>query len=140
LIAFGHGALRGRAEKVLAAIVSHAVLPWPAAQAISFLSEAERLAPPDWSIVLAAAANKSRDVATIRALVRLRDALADSPVSVVMSHLNDRIERISEGRAAVRAALTAASYGLLLQQAIGDRNAAALRSSFEPFIPQSTLG
>jgi hypothetical protein len=75
-----------------------------------------------------------------RAVVRVRDAIADAPASSIMLELNDRIERISRGHVRVRALLTSATYGMLLRRTIGERDAAQLYAPFETFIPKASLG
>ena len=52
MIAFEHGALRGRGEPLLAGILAYSVLESSDAQAISFLAHAERLTIDEWVAVL----------------------------------------------------------------------------------------
>lgn len=140
MIAFDHGALRGRSEPALAGIVVHAVLPRAAARALSFLTHVDRFAAADWSQLLEESTDLAREAWHYLAVARLRDAIADAPASEIMLELNDRIERISQGRVHLRALITSAAYGMLMRHAIGHRASAELYRPFETFIPLALLG
>ena len=118
----------------------HAVLPCAAAQALSFLTYVDRLAPADWSRVLEESTDPAREARRYHAVVRIRDAIADAPASEIMFEPNDRIERILRGHVRVRALLTSAAYGMLMRYAIGERASARLYLPFQPFIPLASLG
>ena len=156
MIAFEHGALRGRGEPLLAGILLHGVLESADAQAISFLAHAERLTVEEWAEILATARElRERRLPAVR---RLRDAIAMDEPSAIGLWANTRIAAIARAleqelrdedrepagvirfAGAVVTQLTAASYAIERGDELGPSDVAQLYAPFEPLIPLTSLG
>lgn len=140
MISFDQSEIRESDERELAGMIVHALLHRAAAQALSFLTFVDRLAPADRSRVLGAPMYPADELRHYLAVTRLRDVVAEAPESAIMLELNHRIEGISRGRERVRASLTSAAYGVLMRNAIGERVARQRYAPIDLLLPREQLG